>query len=531
MSENWWEQAAIYQVYPRSFRDSNGDGEGDLKGVIEGLPYLASLGIDAIWLSPFYKSPNKDGGYDVSDPRDVDPRFGTLDDARELIKAAHNENLKVIFDIVPNHFSSDHPWFQAALHSKRGSRERSRFHFYDGKGDGSVPPNNWPSVFTGSCWTQIPDGQWYLHLFDSSQPDLNWENSEVIEDFEKTLRFWLDLGIDGFRIDVAHGLAKDEIKKDHRDPKALAMALRIDDVSMDKESRIELLSDMPIFDRPGVHEIFRNWRKILNEYSDKMAVGEAFIYPTSKLAKYIRSDELNQVFNFDFLLIEWDAGVIRESVERVISEVSAEGASATWCLNNHDSMRVISRLGSVEKAKALALLTHALPGTLYIYEGEELGLPDGEIPNHARQDPLYFRSGGTDLGRDGARVPIPWNSKEPNFGFTSGKPWLPMPEQYRSCSIDIELSDEGSFLNYYKKSLVLRKKLNQTNEIEFEDAPEGIIIFRRGSKYRVYANTTSLDKKLPANGEILISSNSKALINNGELQIPANSTLWLENFN
>ena len=534
---DWWRSAVIYQIYPRSFRDSNGDGEGDLKGVIAGLPYLATLGIDAIWLSPFYKSPNKDGGYDVSDPRDVDPRFGTIEDAKDLINQAHANNLKVIFDIVPNHFSADHEWFKAALNSKPGSKERARFHFYDGKGDGSQPPNNWPSVFGGSCWTRINEldgapGQWYLHLFDSSQPDLNWDNPEVMEDFETTLRFWLDLGIDGFRIDVAHGLAKDEIRKDHRDPAALALALRIDDVSIGKEERIALLSDMPFFDRPGVHEIFRKWRKVLDEYPNKMAVGEAFIYPTSKLANYIRKDELHQVFNFDFLLIDWDANTIRESVERVIAEVGVANAPATWCLNNHDSKRLVSRLGNTSKAKALALLTHALPGSVYIFEGEELGLPDGEIPNESRQDPVYFRSNGKDLGRDGARVPIPWDSTKVNFGFTTGKPWLPITEKYKDYAIDVAEGNSDSFLHFYRKSLALRKShpgLQNNFEIQFHDSPSGTLCFSRGAGLLVYTNTTDSEVKLNINPslDILISSDSNAKIDNSQLILPANTTVWL----
>jgi len=247
----WWLDAVIYQVYPRSFRDSNNDGAGDLAGVIQGLPYLSSLGVDAIWLSPFFKTPNKDGGYDVADPRDVDPLFGTLSDAENLITHAHGFGIKVIFDIVPNHFSSEHIWFQAALASEPGSKERARFHFADGKGaNGDTPPNNWESLFNGAAWSRVIEkdgkpGQWYLHLFDSSQPDLNWHNPEVQEDFEKTIRFWLDRGLDGFRIDVAHGMFKSDITQDHRDPKALTRALRVDLGGMDFEVRKALLSDIP----------------------------------------------------------------------------------------------------------------------------------------------------------------------------------------------------------------------------------------------------------------------------------------------
>jgi len=274
--DTWWRDAVIYQIYPRSFRDSNGDGEGDLNGIIEGLPYLASLEVDAIWLSPIYKSPNNDGFYDVADPRDIDPLFGTLADAERLIEEAHDAGIKVIFDIIPNHFSSSHLWFQEALAAGPGSAARARFHFYDGRGEsGELPPNNWNSLFTGSAWTRVPDGQWYLHLFDSSQPDLNWDNPEVNADFEKTIRFWLDRGVDGFRIDVSHGLVKENILEDHRDPDLLTKALRIDTADVTAQQRADLLSDMPFFDRDGVHEIYRAWRKIFDNYKNRMTVGEA----------------------------------------------------------------------------------------------------------------------------------------------------------------------------------------------------------------------------------------------------------------
>ena len=287
----WWRDAVIYQVYPRSFRDSNGDGEGDLQGVIAGLPYLADLGIDAIWLSPFYKSPNKDGGYDVSDPRDVDPRFGTLADAKALIETAHSHGIKFIADIVPNHFSSEHKWFKAALAAPKGSPERARFHFHDGRGpNGDLPPNNWISLFRGPSWTRVADGQWYLHLFDSSQPDLNWDNPDVAADFEKTLRFWLDLGADGFRIDVAHGCVKEEVLVDHRNPDRLIDALRLDFLDITTEERAGLLSDVPFFDREGIHEVYRKWRKIFDSYAgERMSVAEAFVYPSSRAARHLPS--------------------------------------------------------------------------------------------------------------------------------------------------------------------------------------------------------------------------------------------------
>jgi alpha-glucosidase len=529
----WWRDAVIYQVYPRSFRDSNGDGEGDLTGIIEGLPYLTSLGVDALWLSPIYKSPNNDGFYDVADPRDIDPRFGTLDDAKLLIREAHECGLKVILDIIPNHFSSDHRWFQEALKARPGSPERARFHFYDGRGEyGEIPPNNWNSLFTGSAWTRVPDGQWYLHLFDPTQPDLNWDNSDVRSDFEETIRFWLDLGVDGFRIDVAHGLVKDQILVDHRDPDLLTKALRIDTKEVSAEERADLLSDMPFFDRDGVHDIYRAWRKIFDEYRDRMTVGEAFVYPTSRIARYVRPDELHQVFNFDFLLIEWDALKIKESILRVIAELAPVGAAPTWALNNHDSPRVSSRLGSAEKARALALLTAALPGSLYIYQGEELGLPDGEMPLSARQDPIAIRSRGADLGRDGSRVPIPWSSHQPNFGFSSGKPWLPQMPAYVDYAIESQVRDTKSSLSFYKKMLEVRRShpaLGGVGPVIFLNSAAGVLAFERTPGLTVVADTT--------NEKVLMDKEAKFILHQSKngvefaadvLTLPAHSTVWLQ---
>ncbi|MEI6038087.1 MAG: glycoside hydrolase family 13 protein [Actinomycetes bacterium] len=535
----WWRDAVIYQLYPRSFRDSNGDGIGDIRGVIQGLPYLASLGVDAIWLSPFYTTPNRDGGYDVSNPRDVDPVFGSLSDAEELIQVAHGFGLKVIFDIVPNHFSSEHQWFQAALKAKPHSLERNRFHFHDGRGlGGNESPNNWNSLFNGSAWTRVTEadgnlGQWYLHLFDSSQPDLNWDNVDIQEDFKVTLRFWLDRGVNGFRIDVAHGLAKDEIDKDHPNPDALTRALRVDSKGMSKEERISLLTNVPFFDREGVHKIYQEWRKVIDEYSgERMFVAEAYIYPTSRLARYVRPGELHQVFNFDFLLIDWDASLIRSTVERILRELKETGSPPTWALCNHDSPRVVTRLQSSEKARALALITQALPGALYIYQGEELGLPDGEIAPEFRQDPVFIRSEGKDLGRDGARIPIPWNSKEKNFGFSTGTPWLPIPAGYVENAMDVERADPASFLELYRKSLSIRKilGLGKDIEIEWHEAPEGVIYFTRGKNFVLLSNTTDQNIDLAINDPvtIILASSTGTLILGTTVTLPANTTVWLQ---
>ena len=357
----WWQEAVIYQIYPRSFFDSNGDGEGDLPGITQKLQYVADLGVDAIWLSPFYTSPNKDGGYDVADPRDVDPRFGNLADAKLMINKAHDLGLKVLVDIVPNHFSSEHEWFKAALIAGPGSKERARFHFYDAKADGT-PPNNWISLFGGPAWTQVADGQYYLHLFDSSQPDLNWENPEVDADFKETISFWVKMGADGFRIDVAHGLAKENILTDHHDPKGLSDALRID-VDMEISKRESLLASVPYFDRAGVHEIYRSWRKHFDSFEKPiMAVAEAWVHPPVNGVAYVRPDELHQIFNFDLLIAPFDAKILFRLVNNTFELLKNVDVYPTWAISNHDSPRVASRLGA-EAARALALFLFGLPGS------------------------------------------------------------------------------------------------------------------------------------------------------------------------
>ena len=540
--QGWWRNATIYQVYPRSFQDTDGDGEGDLRGVIKRLPYLRWLGVDAIWLSPFYRSPNRDGGYDVSDPRDVDPRFGDLTTAKELIEQTHNSGLKIIVDIVPNHFSTDHNWFKEAINSPKNSEARKRFHFYDGRGEfGEIPPNNWNSIFGGPAWTRITnenEGQWYLHLFDSTQADLNWQNLDVRRDFEITLKFWLDLGVDGFRIDVAHGLAKDEILKDHPDPSGLTRALRLDVTDMPDEERAALLSDVPFFDREGVHEIYRSWRKIFDSYpGERISVAEAWVHPSSRAARYVRSDELHQIFNFDFLIAPWNGEYLKEAIDRTLQDVGAVGAPATWVLSNHDSPRLVTRLGGgaigQRRARAFALLTHALPGGCYIYQGEELGLSDGLIPDSARQDPVYFRTSGIDKGRDGARVPMPW-SNDLNFGFTKGNPWLPMSFDL-SVSVETQMQVKESSLNLYRSSLEIRSvhpalKKSRDQKIVWLETPRGVIGFNRTPGLALYANTTNQEVliKLSRPAKLLLASANDVKIVGSDLYLTADSTCWLE---
>ena len=531
-SSPWWKEATIYQIYPRSFFDSNGDGEGDLPGITSKLEYVKSLGVDAIWLSPFYTSPNKDGGYDVANPRDVDPRFGNLADAKRMIDVAHSLDLRVLVDIVPNHFSDQHVWFQEALKAGRGSKERARFHFYDANSDGT-PPNNWISLFGGPSWTQVDDGQFYLHLFDSSQPDLNWDNPDVAEDFEKTLRFWLDLGADGFRIDVAHGLVKEDVLKDHPDPQGLSDALRLD-MPMDPERRYALLPTVPYFDRQGVHEIYRKWRTIFDSYGSRevMAVAEAWVHPPVNATRYVRADELHQVFNFDLLDAAFEAEQLYGLISAAIDLMKSVGALPTWALSNHDSPRVASRIGDLQ-SRALALFVLALPGSCYVFAGQELGLPDGVIPDEARQDPIYFRTKGVQKGRDGARVPLPWKGETAPFGFTSGKPWLPLQEGWKDLTVEKQESDPRSTLNLYRNALNLRAEhLVNNGEVEWIESPvhgsksASLLAFKRGN-VSVYMNLSDLPIEIEVNGKLLVVSNGIVDGRDGKVTIPPVSTIWL----
>ena len=513
----WWNEAVIYQIYPRSFQDSNGDGEGDLKGITSRLDYVKALGVDAIWLSPFYKTPNKDGGYDVADPRDVDPRFGTLEDAKELFEKAHSIGLRVVVDIVPNHFSSEHKWFKEALKSPKGSEARNRFHFYDGK-DANTPPNNWISLFGGPAWTQIADGQWYLHLFDSSQPDLNWDNPEVAEDFEETIRFWIDLGADGFRIDVAHGLAKEDIHVDHYDPQGLSDALRLD-VLMEVEKRNSYLAKIPFFDRDGVHEIYRKWREIFDSYGDReiMAVAEVWVHPPKRATLYVRPDELHQFFNFDVMNAPFESEYLYKSISDMLNLVKEQSAWPTWCLSNHDSERVASRIGS-NASRAMALFILGLPGSAYIYNGQELGLPSGEMADSDRQDPIFFRTNGKQKGRDGARVPMPWSGDAAPFGFTSGKPWLPLQNQWKEFTVEHELADPSSSLNLYKRALQLRKEyFVGSGELTWTSTKD-LLSYKRGN-IEVLINIS--DKELPFSGKVLLASQPVTDV------LPPATAIWL----
>jgi alpha-glucosidase len=501
----WWRDAVIYQVYVRSFADANGDGEGDLRGVRERLPYLAELGVDAIWLNPFYRSPMADGGYDVADPCDVDPMFGELADADALIAAAHEVGIRVIVDIVPNHSSDQHPWFQAALAGDEAMRER--YHFKPGKGEnGELPPNNWPATFGGPAWHRTTNadgtpGDWYLHLFAPEQPDLNWEHPAVHAEYLRILRFWLDRGVDGFRIDVAHGMVK---------------VPGLPDVPPEAARDTHGYYQLPYYDQDTVHDIHREWRALVNTYDgDRILCGEAWAPSLERLALYTRPDELHQAFNFHYLMTPWDGLKLRQVIDASLT--TAGSATATWVLANHDVTRVASRYGEGEqglrRARAGALLTLALPGVAYVYQGDELGLPEvTDLPEESLQDPIWENSQHTQRGRDGCRVPIPWSGAEPPFGFSpegAQASWLPVPERFKRLSVEAQTDDPDSTLTLYRELLRLRRALPQFGDgtLTWLPSEPGTLIFSRGDgKVGVAVNTTDAPVRLPEGLEPLLTS-------------------------
>lgn len=541
----WWRSSVIYQIYPRSFADANGDGIGDLPGITSRLPQLRDLGVDAIWLSPFMTSPQKDAGYDVADYIDVDPLFGTMADFDKLEKTAHDLGLKVIIDLVPNHSSDQHVWFQEALASPEGSLERARYMFRDGLGEnGELPPNNWESVFGGPAWTRTTNsdgtpGQWYLHIFDSSQPDFDWTNRWVRDRFLEILTFWLNKGVDGFRVDVAHGLTK---------------APGLPNFRADDEYWATDPKDRPVhpyFGDEAVHEIYNEWRALLDSYpGERILCAEAYVEPLSKMAKWVRSDEMHQAFNFPFLVTRWDGEKVRAVIDESLAAFAAVGAPSTWVLSNHDQIRHSTRLAldpaealadritgigpntqpkpdqelGLRRARAASTMMLALPGVAYLYQGEELGLPEAiDIPDEFRQDPTFFRTNGEAYGRDGCRVPLPWEAGKPSFGFgPSEHTWLPQPEVYRSFARDQEEGVTGSTLELYKLALRLRKQyaLGDGTFAWIDGLPENILGFTNG-EVSVFTNYSSEVFSLPA-GEIIVDSGSSAT---GEL-IPA-TTVWM----
>lgn len=539
----WWRSAVIYQVYIRSFADGNGDGVGDIAGLRSRLPYLQSLGVDAVWINPWYTSPMVDHGYDVADFREIDPLFGSVAEAEALIEEAHRFGLRVIPDIVPNHTSDRHAWFEAALAAGPGSAERERYVFRPGRGpDGAEPPNDWRSCFGGPAWTRLPDGQWYLHLFAPQQPDLNWEHPEVREEFKSVLRFWFSRGVDGFRIDVAHGLVKH--------PELPDLPPRIEpDTSAGRRERV----DHPHWDRDEVHEIYREWRRVADEFpGDRSFVAEAWADTPDRLAAYVRRDGLHTAFNFDFLMSSWDAKELRAVIDGSLATLGSVGAPATWVLSNHDVVRHPSRYGrrvvkkwtanepyrpegpldlelGTRRARAAALLMLALPGGAYVYQGEELGLPQVEdLPEDVLQDPTWERSGRTDRGRDGCRVPIPWSGQSAPFGFSppgaARAPWLPQPSSWKDHSVEVQTGDGTSMLELYRSALHLRREHPALGDgtLTWLDAPEGVLAFTREPGFACVVNLSSQPYDLPEHTGVLLAGGP---VTDGSLE--PDQAVWL----
>src|SRR4051794_13354591 len=526
----WWRSAVIYEVYIRSFADSDGDGEGDIAGLRRRLPYLADLGVDAVWITPWCPSPMADGGYDVSDYCDVDPRFGSLADVAALLSDAHGAGLRVITDLVANHTSDRHPWFAAALAAGPGSPERDRYLFQDGRAGGAEPPNDWISAFGGRAWTRVrePDGapgQWYLHLFSPQQPDLNWEDEAVRADFDDILRFWLDRGVDGLRVDAAPAMAK---------------ATGLPDAGHRPGAQFESRTWVgnPHWDVEGVHDILRRWRRIGDAYAgDRVFVAEAVVNGPERLSRYVRPDEMHTSFNFDYLTSPWEPRRLRQVIDGTLAALSPVGAPPTWVLSSHDETRHVTRFGRVasgagttgfdassptdpvlglRRARAAALLTLALPGGAYLYQGEELGLPEVEdLPEEVLQDPTWERSGHTARGRDGCRVPLPWSGHRPPFGFTADgvRPWLPQPETWRELTVAAQRDDPASTLSLYRRALRLRRTLPGLADdppLTWHDLGDGVLAFDRGRRFRCIVNLSDRPVPLVGQGEPVLTSSSVA---------------------
>lgn len=562
----WWRDAVIYEVYPRSFADADGDGTGDLAGVRSRLPYLAALGVDALWFTPWYPSPMADGGYDVADYRGIDPVFGTLPEAEALIAGARELGIGTIVDIVPNHVSSAHPWFRAALAAGPGSPERELFHFRPGRGgDGSLPPNNWGSYFGGPAWTRTTDpdgtpGEWYLHLFAPEQPDLDWGHALVREEHEAVLRFWFDRGAAGVRIDSAALLVKDSGLPDLPSTPAPGTGTAPDlcpgpvpgpGPKGPAEGTVPGGSPHPYLDREELHEIYRGWRRIADSYpGGRVLIGEIWLPDSTRFARYLRNDELHTAFDFDFLTCPWEAAALRSRIGTTLARHDEVGAPATWVLSNHDVTRTVTRYGRADsgfdfaakapgvptdlalgtrRARAAALLTLALPGAVYLYQGEELGLPEVEtIARDRLQDPAYLRSGGTDPGRDGCRVPLPWSGETAPYGFSpsdaSAPPWLPQPGAWAGLTVEAQEHDPGSMLSLYRTALALRRSGRGPGHgrPRWLSAPDGVLAFGRGPGFVCVVNLAPDPVPLPP-GDILLASGP--LAERGPL--PCDTAVWL----
>ena len=548
-SNDWWRDAVVYQIYPRSFADSNGDGDGDLNGVTDRLDYLKELGVDAIWLSPFYPSPQADGGYDVADYCAVDPRFGDMADFDRLVAEAHARGIRVIIDIVPNHTSYLHPWFREAIAAEPGSPARDRYVFRRGRGEhGELPPTNWLSNFGGSAWEPCGDGWYYLHLFAREQPDLNWDNPAVRAEFLRVLRFWCDRGVDGFRIDVSHGLAKDlrDPLRDRPDPTVLGP--QADDGSD------------PLWDRDEVHAIYRAWRRLFDEYMPaKYAIGESWPPFGPRIFQYARQDELGAVFDFSLQKAAWGRDIYREVIARTWDYARQAATAPTWVLGNHDVPRVASRIGlpvgadidtwvtsdgtdpavdpvaAQRRARAAALIMLGLPGTAFIYQGEELGLPeDFDLTPDQLRDPNWERSGHRFKGRDGCRVPLPWTADGPAFGFNdTGAAWLPQPDWYAGYAASAQDGVDGSILSLSRRAVGLRRERvargADTAMTWLDDPSEPQLLSWRLPSGLTVAVNCSADRGLPMpeHNRVLVSSAADWRDGDDPAELAPETAVWL----
>ena len=557
LDRDWWRQAAIYQIYPRSFKDSNGDGIGDIKGITSKIDYLSSLSLDAVWLSPFFPSALADGGYDVDDYRDVDPKLGSLVDFDEMLTKLHEVGIRVFVDIVPNHSSNLHVWFKEALAAEPGSAARNRYIFRDGKGaSGELPPTDWPSHFAPSAWTHESKmggkhNQWYCHLFAPEQPDWNWDNREIEEDFLKTLKFWADRGVDGFRIDVAHAMKKDLSEPLKSQPRFASHK------ELDAAKGTNVL-----FDRNEVHEVYKEWRKLFNQYDPpRVAVAEANV-SAEALVKYASTEELGQSFNFEFLDAAFNAYEFKTIIDRALGYAKKNGSSTTWCLNNHDQMRPATKFGllptvdrirwrnsngtsspldeklGTQSAVAASMLIMALPGCTYIYQGEELGIHEVmDIPEDQIQDPQYLRNLKADKGRDGCRVPLPWTKSGSSFGFGDGGAHLPQPKNFGDYSIEVESADPSSPLSIFRKALALRKNLITAEEITWHETGDNSVLhFSRPNGLNCITNFGRNHYNFDGIGEVIHASGPLAekgvyLVHGVETtgnDLPPATTVWVQ---
>lgn len=556
----WWVDATVYQIYVRSFADANGDGRGDLAGIAARLDHLVHLGVDAIWMTPCYPSPQLDHGYDVADYFSIEPTYGTLDTFDALVAACRARGLRVMMDVVPNHCSDHHAWFQAALRSAPGSRERSRFYFRDGRGEhGHLPPNNWRAIFGGSAWSRTTDadgtpGQWYLHTFTPWQPDFDWDSPDVVDHFDEMLRFWFDRGVDGFRVDAVTVLGK---APGLPDAPPLPDGVNENDAAMHNPYSIFW---------PSAHDVWRHWRSLIEAYQVEhpdrqlVTVGEAYTpRRPDLLLDYVRPDEFHQSFCFDLMLCPWHAPLLRETIDSVYEPHVAAGAALTWTLNNHDVQRSATRYGradatspdswtgnnllytgtpvdlvvGVRRTRAMFAFVAALPGALYLYQGEELGLHEVlDLPFERRQDPIVVRTEGRELGRDGCRVPLPWSSDETTaFGFSTGPvgrdgAWLPQPADWGALAVDGQIDDPASTLSMYRAVLAQRRLLDHTTPLVWIDHDiEGLLVLRRGDTV-VALNVTDRALPVPTDGRRSVVLSSV----HGHVDptvVPADGCVWL----